>query len=83
MTCVRTIARPPTSCSTRRTNTSRPTTTGPPAPLHELLARLVIDLHDQDRLGERPPSLGGTVDEAATCLLNLAPNSWPAPTTKT
>ncbi|MEU6142381.1 hypothetical protein ABZ848_18660 [Streptomyces sp. NPDC047081] len=40
--------------------------------LHELLARLVVGLFDRDQLGGCPPSLGGVVDEAAACLLNLA-----------
>lgn len=40
--------------------------------LHELLARLVIELSDGDQLGSYPPSLGGVVDEAAARLLNLA-----------
>ncbi|MFJ9710845.1 hypothetical protein [Streptomyces sp. NPDC101234] len=41
-------------------------------PLDDLLAQLVVELYDHDRLGGRTRSLGGTVDEAAACLLNLA-----------
>ncbi|GCB94688.1 hypothetical protein SALB_07489 [Streptomyces noursei] len=41
-------------------------------PLHALLAQLVVELYDRDLLGNRPPSLGGIVSEAASCLLNLA-----------
>ncbi|MER6386204.1 hypothetical protein ACWDBP_00245 [Streptomyces sp. NPDC001233] len=41
-------------------------------PLYDLLAQLACELYDQDRLGGRPTSLGGTVDEAAARLLNLA-----------
>lgn len=42
-------------------------------PLYDLLSRLAIDLLDRDLLDTRPPSLGGTVDRAATSLINLAP----------
>ncbi|MEW1660338.1 hypothetical protein [Streptomyces sp. NPDC093707] len=38
----------------------------------QLLAPLVVELYDRDLLGDHPVSLGGTVDEAAACLLNLA-----------
>ncbi|MFF2811821.1 hypothetical protein ACFVT2_32540 [Streptomyces sp. NPDC058000] len=41
-------------------------------PMHALLAHLVVELYDRDLLGDRPPSLGGVVDEAVSCLLNLA-----------
>jgi hypothetical protein len=40
--------------------------------LHDLLARLVVELCDRDQLGGCPPSLGVAVDKAAACLLNLA-----------
>ncbi|MHB6910184.1 hypothetical protein [Streptomyces sp. CB02959] len=41
-------------------------------PLHALLAQLVVELYDRDLLGDHPLSLGGIVDEAASCLVNLA-----------
>ncbi|GHJ35452.1 hypothetical protein Sm713_10610 [Streptomyces sp. TS71-3] len=49
-------------------------------PLHDLLARLVVELYDDDELGSHPPSLGRVVDQAAACLLNLA---FPQRTTST
>ncbi|MGP3949635.1 hypothetical protein [Streptomyces sp. 7N604] len=51
---------------------------GATPPLHDLFAQLVVELCDRDLLGDHPPSLGGTVDQAAACLLNLATPERPA-----